>query len=264
MLVAVTIAVVFIYPVLFFTNFPTSGLSGLPHHVWTGSSSFEGRPGGYADLEMRQVWIHGHYMKALEKSTLKEALQIQNAILDETDLEPLGQASQPDSFGRSCHSPLVLWNNSASLLEQDPDLLSTINRHTNESAFLSFKLRPMSVFAGKSFTNSRLVAADALVISLFNRINDSTGVRWQDNIASLAKQHSKSWSMLQEPARLNHSRVYEYRFQPLSFHQNSALAIAYGCMIIYVAASLRRLKAFRSRFGLVVTAVTQVYQGSIV
>ncbi|KAF7846442.1 hypothetical protein BT93_L4372 [Corymbia citriodora subsp. variegata] len=57
------------------------------------------------------------------------------------------------------------------------------------------------------------------------------------------------------PARC---QFYEYRFQPLSFRQNSALALAYGSIALYVTLSLRRLKAFHSRFGLVVTALTQM------
>ena len=258
MLVAVTIGVVLTYPVIFLSDFPSTGLSGLPHHVWTGASSFESQNDKQPDVEMRQIWIHGSYMEALNKTTLKEALLLQNAIL-------AGEASLGQSSGDyllnedwGFHSPLMYWNNSLPLIDADSDILNTVNTHLKETSFLNFTLRSMSVFAGRTFERSNLVAADALIITLINRYNDSMGVQWQTNILNLADQPSKSWSHMSHHGQVSDSRVYEYRFQPLSVRQNLALALAYGLMLFYVTVSLKRLKAFRSRFGLVVTALTQV------
>ena len=43
----------------FMTDFPSGSISALPHHVWTGSISYETRTEKQPDLEMRQVWIRG-------------------------------------------------------------------------------------------------------------------------------------------------------------------------------------------------------------
>lgn len=257
MLVSVTIGVILTYPVVFMSDFPSNGISGLPHHVWTGSTSLESQHDKQPDVEMRQVWIHGTYMEALNKPTLKEALLLQNALLGDASAISRNFRDYPEGAGWGYHSPLMYWNNSLPLIEADTNILQTVNDHAQEMSFLNFTIRPLSVFAGKSYRNSKLVSADALVITLINRHNDSLGLQWQENIVKLASQPSKSWTHSGDD-EIGQSRVFEYRFQPLSFRQNSALAAAYGIMLLYVAVSLRRLKAFRSRFGLVVTAITQM------
>ncbi|KAI5207421.1 hypothetical protein E4T39_01904 [Aureobasidium subglaciale] len=210
------------------------------------------------DLEMRQIWIHGSYMKALDKELLRDVFVLQNAILGDAN-----KAHAPDAQGIAhpnwgYHSPLTYWNDSLARLEADPDILLTVNENTCQPSFLNFTLRPLSVFAGKAFSGSRLEAADALIISLFNRNNDPKGEMWQRNIQIVASQSSGLPIQYQRNGTPEHSQLFEYRIQPLSFRQNSLLAIAYGIIFIYVGLSLRRLKAFHSRFGLVVTAITQM------
>lgn len=256
MLVSVAIGVILAYPTVFLSDFPTAGLSGLPHHVWASYTPYEGAAKQAADLEMRQVWIHGSYMKALEKPVLKQGLVLQSAILGGARDWRLDANHDFAHSNWGWHSPLMLWNNSLDPLDADPDILRTINEHS-QSSLSSFPFRPFSIFAGKSFSGTKLDAADALIISLFSRINDTMGMEWHTNLLKLANQASES-SQYSISGSVEGSRLYEYRFRPLSFNQNSALALAYGIIGIYVAASLRRLKAFHSRFGLVVTALTQI------
>ena len=259
MLVSVTIGVIFIYPVVFLSDFPPGGISRLSFHVWTGSSSFESQPQKRPDLEMRQIRMHGDYMQALNKSTLLEALLVQQLVLDiqfSTTIEQIHKQSDNLSWGY--HSPLMYWEDSMAALESDIDVLSTINERKLEPAYLNVSLRPMSAFAGKSFTDSRLIAADALILTLYNRQNDTVGKLWQNKMQGMIDAPPTSWSVDPSTSPIHHSRIHEYRYQPLSFRQNTALALAYGLIGLYVAASLKRLKAFRSRFGLVVTALTQM------
>jgi len=258
MLVSVAIGVIFTYPVLFLHDFASSGVSVLPHHVWKGSSSFESQPNKQPDLEMRQIWLHSGYMQALNKSTLVKALEVQKSIMGDSSSSKHLDAQDSFDSNWGVHSPLLYWNNSETMLANDEDVLSTINGQSRETSFLNFTLRPMSVFAGKSFASSKLVAADALVLTLYNRLNDSIGPKWQSNMNSIVQDPPNLWHVDTGGGTITDGRVYEYRFQPLSFRQNSALALAYGFMGLYVYASLRRLKAFRSRFGLVVTAITQM------
>lgn len=258
MLVSVSVGVSLIYPTVFQSDFPAAGLSGLPHHVWASTRAFPGDADKPHDLEMRQVWIHGSYMKALEKDLLRDVFVLQNAILGETS-EAYVSGTHGDTHPNwGYHSPLTYWNDSLARLEADPDILQTVNENTCQPSFLNFTLRPLSVFAGKAFSGSQLEAADGLVISLFNRNNDPKGEIWQRNINIVASQSSGLPIQYERNGTPEHSQLFEYRIQPLSFRQNSLLAIAYGIICIYVALSLRRLKAFHSRFGLVVTAITQM------
>ncbi|GAB7348569.1 hypothetical protein MBLNU459_g6959t1 [Dothideomycetes sp. NU459] len=257
MLTSVGVGVVLIYPTLFLSDFPTGGFSGLPHHVWTSHKPFENSVDRAYDLEIRQIWIHGSYMQALKKQVLENAMKLQNSILAGA-IELTGVTSSQTELEWGFHSPLMYWNNSLELLHDDSDVLRTVNEQVCQPSFLNATLRPQSVFAGKTFSGSVLTAADALVISLFNRRDDEMGNAWQRNIVNLASRSADAPLLYQTSGAPSRSQLYEYRFQPLSFRQNSALAIAYGTIAIYVAVSLRRLKAFHSRFGLVVTALTQM------
>ena len=258
MLVSVSVGVSLIYPTVFQSDFPAAGLSGLPHHVWASTRAFPGDADKPHDLEMRQIWIHGSYMKALEKDLLRDVFVLQNAILGEISEAHVSGAHGNTHPNWGYHSPLTYWNDSLARLEADPDILQTVNENTCQPSFLNFTLRPLSVFAGKAFSGSQLEAADALVISLFNRNNDPKGEIWQRNINIVASQSSGLPIQYERSGTPEHSQLFEYRIQPLSFRQNSLLAIAYGIIFIYVGLSLRRLKAFHSRFGLVVTAITQM------
>lgn len=258
MLSSVAIGVVLIYPTVFLSDFPTGGFSGLPHHVWASHKPFESPDSTAYDLEMRQIWIHGSYMQALDKPVLDSALKLQNAILAEATEISREAKNQYMDLDWGFHTPLMYWNNSLQLLESDSDIISTVNEQACQPSFLNFTLRPLSVFAGKAFSGSKLTASDALVISLFNRKGVKMGDTWQRNIMDLSAQPPDTPLTYQSSGAPARSQLHEYRFQPLSFRQNSALALAYGSIAVYVAVSLRRLKAFHSRFGLVVTALTQM------
>lgn len=257
MLISVGIAVMLTYPTIFLSDFPVAGLSGLPNHAWASHKPYKNSSQKSPDLEMRQVWIHGSYMKALDKNVLSRALSLQNAILGQA-VDFGRDARNPIRAGWGWHSPLMYWHNSLTSLEQDEDIIRTINEQTCQPSFLNTTLRPLSVFAGKEYSGSKLAAADALIISLFARVNDTMGKTWHDNLQALAHTAAESPSEYNILGSIEGSRLFEYRFQPLSFRQNSALAMAYGFIAIYVAISLRRLKAFHSRIGLVITALTQI------
>ncbi|KAL1306900.1 hypothetical protein AAFC00_005544 [Neodothiora populina] len=258
MLISVGIAVILTYPTVFLSDFPVAGSDSLPHHVWASHRPYGGSLPKTPDMEMRQVWIYGDYMKALDKTVLKTALTLQSDILRETP-GPNGEASlRPFGVDWGWVSPLMYWNNSMELLENDEDVVQTINSQNRQPSFFNFSLRPLSVFAGKDFSGAKLTAADALVISFHNRINDPMAEAWHSSLVQFANQASELSSYYHVGGDIDKSRLFEYRFQPLSFRQNFALAIAYGIIAVYVTISLRRLKAFHSRTGLVVTALTQI------
>ncbi|PNS16201.1 Sterol regulatory element-binding protein cleavage-activating protein [Sphaceloma murrayae] len=248
MLASVAIGVIFSYPSLFMTDFPSGAIAGLPHHVWTGPSSFELRTEKQPDLEMRQVWLQGDYMQALNKSLLRQTFVLQDLLLGNLRVE-----SDASTWG--LQSPASYWNYSLDLFDADSDPLQTISRLGQDAVILGFDLQPMSAFAGKQFTQGSLTGADALIITLIYRQTAEVGDLWRRNLIDLPQRAPSHWNIGVLPSD---SSIYQYKFQPFSFRQYWALVGAYLCVVIYVSISLKRLKAFRSRAGLVVTAITQM------
>ena len=252
----------FSYPTIFLAENPTAGFAAYPHHVWTTAKPFNGDP-NKADVEMRQVWVHGSYMKALEKDTLNSALDIQQTLVGGeplTSIFPsLSEKLRSSTLTWGYHSPLMYWNNSHQMIEDDDNILRTINDQARTaSSSLNVALRPASVFAGKKFHHQKLVAADALVITLMDKVEGGVGGQWGDQMASLRTGACQNCTLFPRDAHVTRNRVYEFSFTPLSARENIALTCAYTCMALYVLLCLRRLKAFHSRFGLVVTAITQM------
>ncbi|KAF2495792.1 hypothetical protein BU16DRAFT_356579 [Lophium mytilinum] len=280
-LLSVATAVLLCYPVLFFSagsNVP--GPHNIPHHVWTSTTEFRGGPNTKADVEMRQVWMHGDYMKALDPRVLRQALRVQNALIvngfgpeDRSGLDSLPAPGDPEnshdtpndmcapgsrSLSWAFHSPLMLWNCSLAALESDSDVLATINRRMGQQTYLNFTLRPSSIFAGKSFKDGKLQAADALVITVFDMTKTGIQKSWETRLKALAEDLSDQWSLYPETGMVAGSQLYEFRFRPMTMSDDIFLALVYGLMALYVLASLGKMRAVTSRFGLAITVVCKM------
>ncbi|KZF22316.1 hypothetical protein L228DRAFT_268791 [Xylona heveae TC161] len=229
-------------------------------------------------------------MGALEPHVLQEALALQDALIadpanldaeDEEDgLSPLlhakpransnasirsrGQSlasrrsNDFDSRDWFFHSPLLYWNCSSAEIAADPDILRTINSRANFTSANDFTLRHSTVFAGKSFKGDRLVAADALVISLLSKIKSSVTEDWIGRAQRLVNAAPGRWSLYSSDPLVARPWLYEFRFQPMSLHDDFLLALAYLFMAAYVGVSLSKMRAVKSRFGLVVTVIVQI------
>ena len=250
MLFSVAIAMAFSYPTIFLGEFPTTGFTTYPNHVWTSAKRIDSGD-TTADIEMRQIWIHGSYMKALDKEVLKQGLIIQQSLIEDERLSF-------DSLPWGYHSPLMYWNNSAENIEADTDVLKTVNEQRHGVSSLNVVLRPASVFAGKKFDRHQLLAADALVITLTNKVEDRLSTEWQEKMKTLTTKACRDCTLFPQDGHVTRQRVYEFSFMPLSTEEIIALTVAYSVIVLYVLLSLRRMKAFHSRFGLVVTAITQM------
>ncbi|KAK0252344.1 hypothetical protein LTS09_012462 [Friedmanniomyces endolithicus] len=263
MLGSVALAMALAFPPIFLAENPTAGFAAYPHHVWTSARPFEGDP-VRIDVEMWQVWVHGSYMGALEKGVLRSGLRIQEVFVGGEELggevaEVVGGEVRGGKLSWGFHSPLMYWNSSARMIEEDEDLLTTINAQSRTSSSLNVALRPASVFAGKMFDRRHLKAADALVLTFMNKVESlGIGGKWQDRMKSVKAIACENCTLFPSDGDVTRNRVYEFSFMAVSLQENLALAFAYGCMALYVLLSLRRLKAFHSRFGLVVTAITQM------
>ena len=283
LLISVAVAAILSYPFPFlYTNNFTNGASNLPHHVWTSAQPYEGKAGARADVAMRSIWVHGSYMKALEPKVLLSALEIQDKVLGPTlnfDPRRPGENVKPDNPPANLtpemrdlfhaingvtnsswffHSPLQYWSGSSEAIESDKDIITTVNDGARQSTSVNVTLRHSIVFSGKRFENHRLVAADALVITLIHNLASPVGREWERRAEELAHSTSGKWRLYPEDGRSLSSTLYEFRFQPLSFQDDLFLGIAYALASLYFLVSLSKLRALKSRLGLILAVITQL------
>jgi hypothetical protein len=267
----VVVTVLLCYPAIFQTDSPAAaGLRNLPKHVWTSTTEVEGeRP---ADVEVRQVWVHGDYMKAIDQRVLRQALNVQNALIGAGFDEELPGAVIEDppireqggcltsNHGRKWgfHSPLMYWNCSLQAIEQDTDLLATINSKTNQQSGLNLTLRPSTVFAGKAFANKKLRAADALVITLFDQTESTLGYTWETRSRQLVQELGPGLSIFPKDGQIFRSRLYEFRFKPMTLSDDLLLGGSYFFVALYVVWRMMRLRAVKSKSGLFITICAKV------
>lgn len=264
------------------TNF-TSGASNLPHHVWTDAQPLGEGEGVEPDVIMRSIWVHGSYMKALERDTLLGALELQDELLGPTtDFNPRQPAhapAQPDPTGADLdrqqrdsfhiingltnqswffHSPLQYWSGSAENIAADQDIVSTVNERKTQSTSVNVTLRHSIVFSGKRFEERRLVAADALVVTLIHLRDSPVGRQWTRKAEALASQHNEKWHIIPPDGRVTSSQLYEFQFRPMSSWDWALLTAAYSVALIYLLRWLSKMHIVKSRLGLMVAMLTQI------
>ncbi|KUJ19726.1 uncharacterized protein LY89DRAFT_579832 [Mollisia scopiformis] len=231
---------------------------------------------------MRSVWIHGSYMKALEQDVLRSALEVQDELLGPTvDFAPKRPSNQLEAYDPFTdlsiddrdtlhaingltnlswfyHSPLQYWSSSLEKIASDEDIISTVNAKSNQSTSVNVTLRHSIVFSGKRFEDHRLVAADALVITLIHMLDSPVGRQWERKAEQLALRHGGKWQTFPAEGRSLISTLYEFRFQPLSLNDDVWLASVYSLMAVYVIFNITRFAALKSRAGLLLAVATQM------
>ncbi|KAH7130767.1 sterol-sensing domain of SREBP cleavage-activation-domain-containing protein [Dendryphion nanum] len=267
-LLTVIVSVLLCYPAIFQTDSTAAaGLRNVPKHVWTSTTEVAvDRP---ADVEVRQVWVHGDYMNAIDRRVLREALHVQNVLIGngfgeasgaKTDQQALSAPQQTDGCLTTrpgdkwgVHSPLLYWDCSPDAIEDDKDFLATINSRSAGHSDLNLTLRPSTVFAGKVFSGKKLQSADALVITLFDQTNSSVAYAWEMRSRKLAEELSPQWTMFPENGQVLRSRFYEFRFKPMTLNDDILLAASYLFTAAYVIWRMMQLRAIKSWFGLLIT-----------
>jgi hypothetical protein len=226
-------------------------------------------------------------MKALEPDVLQNALEIQDFVLgptayfdprrrsneidvdalSDTDLTPdlrdtLHAINGLSNSSWFFHSPLQYWSCSSQKIADDTDIITTVNRGSHQSTSVNVTLRPSVVLGGKRFEDHRLVAADALVITLAHMLDSPVGRQWERKVQEISRRGSDRWRMYPADNQTLASTLHEIRFQPLSIHDNISLGLAYALTTFYFAVSLSQLRALKSKLGLLVAVATQI-TGSI-
>jgi len=222
---------------------------------------------------VRQVWVHGDYMNAIALPVLREAMHVQEVLINggfdtresaAYDDQHMLQRDAPGCLVAPAgekwgwHSPLMYWDCSLSALEKDDSLLDTINAHNRIRSALNVTLRPSTVFAGKSFSATKLRAADALVITLFDQSNSSLGDTWDSRSRLLADKLDPDWTIFPPDGQVGRSRLYEFRFKPMTLNDDLFLAASYLVTAVYVIWRMMQLRAVKSWFGLLVTICAKV------
>lgn len=284
--VAVATVLVYPFPFLYTTDF-TNGASNLPHHVWTDAQPLDENAAIEPDLIMRSIWVHGDYFQALDRKVLLGALELQDELLGPTvDFHPRqvsgsGSTTPQAALGPSqlsieqrnayhiingltdeswfFHSPLQYWDCDPQKIADERNILSTVNERKTQPTSVNVTLRHSIVFSGKRFEDRRLVAADALVITLVHRRNSPMGRIWQDKAQELAARMADKYDIYPSNGFGMPSQLYEFQFRPMSFQDTLALILAYSLTLSYFVVSLTKLRAVKSKVGLVVTVVTQLF-----
>lgn len=283
LLVSVLVSAILIYPFpfLYTTDF-TNGASNLPLHVWTDAQPLEERPTVEPDVIMRSVWVHGSYMKALHHDVLLGALDLQDEILGPTtNFNPrrLGtdlaiknpetnlSRDERDSFhvingltdqSWFFHSPLLYWACDAKKIEQDMDYLGTVNEKKTQPTSVNVTLRHSIVFSGKKFEDRQLVAADTLVITLLHLRDSPVGRQWERRTKDYAARTADKWDVFPTDGKSTGSQLYEFQFRPISVQDTVLLSLAYVLTAAYFILSLSKIRAVKSKLGLIITVVAQI------
>ncbi|KAL2023936.1 hypothetical protein VTK56DRAFT_713 [Thermocarpiscus australiensis] len=284
---AVVFVFLYLFPFLYTTDAThmTSGVSYLPHHVWTDAQPLGEGAAVEPDVIMRSIWVHGSYMKALDRDVLLGALELQEELLGPTtNFNPRQSANFPrdlpdadadldrqqrDAFhiingltdqAWFFHSPLQYWSCSAENIAADQTVVSTVNARKTQSTSVNTTLRHSIVFSGKRFEERRLAAADALVITLIHLRDSPVGRQWvrKAEALALAAQHDNKWQVIPPDGRSTSSQLYEFQFRPMSWSDWALLTIAYLLTLLYLLLCMSKLRAVKSRFGLMVTILAQI------
>ncbi|KAF7562558.1 hypothetical protein G7046_g1573 [Stylonectria norvegica] len=285
LLVSVAVATILIYPIpfLFTTDF-TNGASNLPHQAWTLARPLPYFSTVEPDVMMRSIWVQSAYMQALNKDLLTSALELQDELLGSTrdshpglnrqpsPVSPLSREQDLSPSQRDAlhvvngltnqswffHSPLQYWGCSYDRILADPNILSTINDRKNQSNAANVTLRHSIVFSGKRFEERRLLGADALVITLIHLRDSPVGQQWQRKAELLPDKVTGKWDIYPPDGRVSASQLYEFQFRPISWQDSASLAVAYCLTFLYFLTSLSKLRAVKSKVGLIVTVMAQI------
>lgn len=283
LLISVAVAGILIYPFpfLYTTDF-TIAASNLPLHVWTDAQPLGEKHLIEPDVIMRSIWVHGSYMKALDREVLLGALELQDDILGPTtDFNPrrlqsnLGLLDRGSDLSRDqrdafhvingltnqswfFHSPLQYWDCDAENINRETNFLSTVNQKKTQPTSVNVTLRHSIVFSGKKFEDRQLIAADALVITLLHLRDSPVGRQWERRTKDYVTRRASKWDVFPSDGVSAGSQLYEFQFRPISTQDTIFLSLAYVLTASYFLLSLSKIRAVKSKLGLIVAVVAQI------
>jgi len=157
-------------------------------------------------------------MGALQEAVLEEAFAVQQALLgDSLSCNPSSLLSDNTANTHNktdelfLHTPLFYWNCSLSNVKNDRDILGTVNSNHVWQSPVNITLRWGTVLAGKQFQHDRLVAADALVISFWYKLDSNFTALWDERASKLAanSDSKERWDIHPSDGLVTNHSVYE-------------------------------------------------------
>jgi len=156
------------------------------------------------------------------------------------------------------HSPLQYWGCAAENIEGDEDIVGTVNEKKTQPTSVNVTLRHSIVFSGKRFEERKLLAADALVITLIHLRDSPIGRQWERKAEEFAARLADKWAIFPSDGRSMPSQLYEFQFRPISREDVITLTLAYGLAFAYTMIRVSGLRAVKSKIGLIVTVMAQI------
>jgi hypothetical protein len=168
------------------------------------------------------------------------------------------ERQEPGNVLSFLHSPLLYWNCSAAAIESDNSILTTINSRAHQISPANITLRPSSVLSGILLSYNRVVAADALVVSLFYKAESMAGDLWDERVEALVQRDQSRWRVYPADGRGSGSMLVRFQSRPISFQDEAIFFGSYGLVLLYVIFSLRNARTLKSRVSLFMTIALQV------
>ena len=121
----------------------------------------------------------------------------------------------------------------------------------------NFTLKHSVVFSGKEYEDHRLVAADALVVTLIHLLNSPVGREWERKAEALARQKPSNFRIYPQDGSIG-STLYEFRSQPLTISDKLVLTSTYSLTTLYILSNSSKLPALKSKIGLILALLGQI------
>jgi hypothetical protein len=165
---------------------------------------------------------------------------------------------EPEISASFLHSPLFYWNSSAVAIESDDSILTTIDSLSQQSSQANITLRPSSVLAGMLLSDSRPVAADALVVSLFYKAGSKAGDLWDELAEGLMESSKNRWKIFSADGRGTQCTFFKFESRPVSAQDETIFLGSYSLVLLYVFFSLRNVRTLKSRVWVFIMIAVQV------
>ena len=241
-----------------------------PAHAWISVDTIDSLPSLQPDVEVKQVWVRGAWMRVLEKDTLLNAAAVQDLLFpgypscqappptgSESIAPVLGIAGPNPPAVAIIHSVLQNWNCSASALSSDVDIPGTLHRGWHYKSPANITLRPASTLSRFTALSGRIVAADAIVTTLIYDPPSEAGYLWDKRADALIHNQSE-WYAVQETQSSPGSALARVQYRPASAVDNIVFLVLYGAAALYTRVSLAGCTVLRSRLWLLISMFTEV------
>lgn len=227
-----------------------------PSHAWVSVDEVDGgrlvesrrEQASDVDVAIRQAWVRGPWMRALERQTLATAAAVEDR------LAPYGSgAATAVGRGAAIHSLLDHWDHSAEQMASDDDVVGTVvGPSSRRLSRAGVSLRPESTLAGFARASS---SADAVVTTMLCDDGSDAARFWDRSVAALLRDPAKWHASLDETldgilARIQHL--------PAGTSDNVAFFTLYSAAAIYGWVGLSEHGMLKSRLWLLMYIFAEV------